>query len=60
MQDKSFYLNILQLVDYSCKKGAWVGKDLSFVSVVREETVKRLQESEVVEQKKDKDKKDVE
>ena len=60
MQDKSFYLNILQLIDYSCKKGIWVGEDLSFVSAVREETVKRFQESEIVEQKKDKDKKDVE
>ena len=60
MQDKSFYLNILQLIDYSCKNGACVGKDLSFVSAVREETVKILQESEVVKQKKDKDKKDVE
>ena len=50
----------MQLIDYSCKNGAWVGKDLSFVSAVREETVKRLQESEVVKQKKDNDKKDVE
>ena len=60
MQNKSFYLNILQLIDYSCKNGAWVGKDLAFGSAVREETVKRLQESEFVKQKKDKDKKDVE
>tara|TARA_R100000353_G_C6360543_1_gene156051 strand:+ start:130 stop:312 length:183 start_codon:yes stop_codon:yes gene_type:complete len=60
MQDKSFYLNILQLIDYSCKNGAWAGKDLTFVSTVRQETVKRLQESEIVESKKDKDKKNVE
>ena len=50
----------MQLIDYSCKNGAWAGKDLTFVSTVRQETVKRLQESEIVESKKDKDKKNVE
>jgi|TARA_E500000318_G_scaffold62763_1_gene58086 hypothetical protein len=42
MDEKTFLLNMLQLLDLSCKRGAWSGSEIKALSGIREEIMLRL------------------
>jgi hypothetical protein len=42
MDEKALLLNLLQLVDLSCKRGAWQGSEMKIVGQIREELVNKL------------------
>tara|TARA_R100000773_G_scaffold41186_1_gene37587 strand:+ start:1294 stop:1473 length:180 start_codon:yes stop_codon:yes gene_type:complete len=42
MDEKTFLLNVLQLLDLSCKRGAWSGSEIKALSGIREEIMLRL------------------
>ena len=58
MDEKTFLLNMLQLLDLSCKRGAWSGSEIKALSEIREEIMLRLKplmpEEEEEEGKKEK------
>jgi len=42
MKDENFYVNVLQLIDVSSKRGAWGGPELEAVANVRSVVVEKL------------------
>tara|TARA_R100001163_G_scaffold42042_1_gene31792 strand:+ start:963 stop:1151 length:189 start_codon:yes stop_codon:yes gene_type:complete len=42
MDEKALLLNLLQLVDLSCSRGAWKGSEMKVVGQIREELVEKL------------------
>ena len=42
MDEKQFYIGVLQLIDISSKRGCWEGSELKSVGILREELVERL------------------
>lgn len=44
MDDKNFYVNILQLIEVSSKRGAWGGAELEAVAAIRSSVVEKLKD----------------
>jgi gas vesicle protein len=42
MDEKQFYIGVLQLIDISSKRGCWEGSELGAVSQIRNEVVEKL------------------
>ena len=44
MKDEVFYANILQLIDHSCRRGTWNGKELPVLAKLQDHVVAKLKE----------------
>ncbi len=42
MDEKQFYIGVLQLIDISSKRGCWEGSELGAVAQIRNEVVEKL------------------
>ena len=60
MDEKTFLLNMLQLLDLSCKRGAWSGSEIKALSGIREEIMLRLKPLKPEEEEEGKEEKNVE
>jgi|TARA_X000001388_G_scaffold39603_1_gene27946 hypothetical protein len=60
MDEKTFLLNMLQLLDLSCKRGAWSGSEIKALSGIREEIMLRLKPLMPEEEEEGKEEKNVE
>ena len=48
---KKLFLNILQLIEVSSRRGAWKGSELESVAIIRKSVVEKLKEhDEIVEE----------
>lgn len=51
MDEKKLFLNILQLIEVSSRRGAWKGSELESVAIIRKSVVEKLKEhNEIVEE----------
>lgn len=58
MDEKQFYIGVLQLIDISSKRGCWEGSELESVVEVRKEVINKIkvfQEKENPSESGDKD-----
>ena len=44
MDEKKLFLNILQLIEVSSRRGAWKGSELESVAIIRKSVVEKLKE----------------
>ena len=46
MEERQLFLNMLQLIDVSSKRGAWNGNELEAVALIRKAVVEKLKSLE--------------
>ncbi len=42
MDDKNYFITVLNIIDMSIKRGAWTGEDIEAVATIRKETLEKI------------------